>query len=68
MKYANVMNSLGAIVVIISAALKIFHLGEVQMDLNLLLLSGFLLGYLGQTWKIKLLEKEIDDMKAGTTI
>jgi hypothetical protein len=67
MKYANAMNSLGAIVVVISAILKIFHLAEDQINLNLLLISGFLLGYIGQSWKLRLLEKEIKDYKAATS-
>jgi len=61
MKYANVIHSLGAIVVIIYAIMKIFHLGQGQINVNLLLALGFLLGYIGQSWKIRLLEKEIKE-------
>jgi hypothetical protein len=66
MNYANVIHSLGAIVVIIYAIMKIFHLEHEQINVNLLLTLGFVLGYFGQSWKIRLLEKEIKDSKIQT--
>ena len=66
MKYANSIHSFGAIVVILSAAMKIFHFGEDQINTGYLLILGFVLGYLAQSWKIRLLEKELKDNKTGT--
>ncbi len=59
MKYANLLHASGAVVVIIATTMKIFHLDLVNS--NLLLTLGFLLGYIGQSYKIKLLEARIKE-------
>jgi hypothetical protein len=58
MKYANAIHYLGAIVVIIYALLKIFHLAPEQINLNILVAVGFFLSYIGQSWKVRILKQK----------
>ncbi len=56
MKSANMVVNAGAVMVIIAAAFKIFHIG---FENNWLLIFSLVVGSLGQSWKIRLLEKQI---------
>lgn len=58
MKYANLIHAIGVIVVVLYSVMKIFDLGGGYINVDVLLTLGFLLGYVGQSMKVKLLRKE----------
>ena len=59
MKYLNIIHAIGAIIIIIYALLKITHIGHDYINVNILLTLGFLIGYIVQSMKVRLLEKQI---------
>ena len=65
MKYSNMMNYSGLIIIITSAIMKVFPLGLEQISENLFLMTGFILAYIGQSWKVSLLQKEIRNRKSS---
>jgi len=68
MKYARILHASGAIIVIISAMMKILHWGEGYVNLNALFIFGLLVGYASQSWKIRILETEIKGAKPGASV
>ncbi|GCC53720.1 hypothetical protein SanaruYs_39680 [Chryseotalea sanaruensis] len=59
MKIDRIIHATGVIVILIYAIMTIFNFGQDYIDINLLLTLGFLLGYIGQSMKIKSLENGI---------
>jgi hypothetical protein len=57
MKYANGLHAGGAVVVILYSLIKIFHF-DIMVNPTLILISGLLLAYAGQSLKVRILQKE----------
>lgn len=66
MKYAKLIHATGAVVVIIFAIMKVLHIGQDYIDINALLTLAFLLAYIGQSWKVKLLETQVKKNQSNT--
>ena len=66
MKYANLIHATGAIIVITYAIMKIAHIGHEYINVNILLTLGFLVAYIAQSMKVRLLEKKFNDNKTTT--
>ena len=62
MKYANILANSGAILIIVGAMIKIFHLGIINP--TILLILGVILVVVGQEWKVKLLNEKIRKLEA----
>ena len=62
MKYANLLNTTAAVTILVTAMLKILHIGDGIT--NGILIFAMLAAWLVQEWKIKLLEKELNAYKA----
>ncbi len=59
MKYLNLIHSVGALIVIAYAIMKIAHIGLDYNNINIVLTLGFLIAYIAQSMKVRLLEKEL---------
>ncbi|HZX74747.1 MAG TPA: hypothetical protein VFE57_10015 [Cyclobacteriaceae bacterium] len=62
MKYANLLNTIAAVTILVTAMLKILHIGDGIV--NGILTFAMVAALVGMEWKIKLLEKEISAYKA----
>ena len=64
MKVDNLLNATGALVIIIYAVMRILHLGFGEINLSGLITFGLVLSFVGQSWKIKILEKQVRDYQS----
>jgi hypothetical protein len=62
MKYANLLNTTAAVTILVTAMLKIVHIGGDRI--NSILTIAMIAALVGMEWKIKLLEKELNAYKA----
>ncbi len=62
MKYVNLLNTTAAVTILVTAMLKILHIGDGIV--NGILTVAMLAALLGMEWKIKLLEKELNAYKS----
>lgn len=57
MKIDRIIHAIGVVVIVIYAFMLISNFGQNYINRDLLLALGFLLGYIGQSMKVKSLEK-----------
>ncbi|MDP1727480.1 MAG: hypothetical protein Q8M15_11905 [Bacteroidota bacterium] len=66
MKNATLIHVTGTILVIIGAILIMFHTLPILKG-NAIVIIGFIVSTIGQSWKVNLLKREIQEFKNTTT-